>query len=330
MDELCLGVAAKVVITEEGVGADLVSDVVRLLLERLLVGVIPDTHGALQNEIHLKDLLFFVIDHILFLLVAKVARLQSECHIIKELAILVLLRVEEETEVVENVVEEVVHNDATLDLAGQRIDELIVFLDLAEAIVSPEVLEVLIDLAVKRVRQRLVTEARQQSHPVVQVEGLLLVAQVLVERGDDLYEAAHDVGEEGDTAKHNENAKDHLGVRLWREVAVAHCGQSRDRKVTGRDHLVVPWRILQLVLFDEVGLVWVVKEARPKVEDQTNEVGDDDGEQDQAEHAVDVLHDQREHNFLASGLIREHLFYELIDSVHLQQREYAFDTHQSD
>ena len=291
MDELSLCVAAKIVVSEEGVGANLVSDVVGLLLERLLVGVVPDTNSALQDKVHLKNLFLFVVDHILFLLVAEVARLQAESHIVEELAILVLLRVKEETEVIENVVEKVVHDDTTLNLAGQGIDELIVFLDLAESVVCPEILEVLINLAVKRVRQRLVTEARQQSHPVVQVKGLLLVAQVLVESRDDLDEATHDVREEGHAAKHDKYAKYHLGVRLGVKITVAHRGQSRDREVAGRDHLIVTGRVFQMVLPNEVRLVWVVKEARPKVEDQTNEVGDDDGEQDQAEHAVDVLHD---------------------------------------
>ena len=36
-----------------------------------------------------------------------------------------------------------------LDLPRQRVNELIVLLDLAEAIIGPEVLEVLVDLAVE-------------------------------------------------------------------------------------------------------------------------------------------------------------------------------------
>lgn len=303
MNELSLGVAAQVVVSEERVGSDLVSDVVRLLLQGLLVGVIADTHGALKDKVHLKDFFLFVVDDILLLLVAEVARLQSESHIVKELTVLVLLRVEEESEVVENVVEQVVNDDAALDLTGQGVDELVVFLHLTKTVVCPEVLEVLIDLSVERVRQGLVTEAGQQGHPVVQVKGLLLVAQVLVERRDDLDEATHDVGEEGHATKHDEDAEDHLWVRLGRQITVADRGQGGDREVAGCDHLVVAWRVFQMVLLDEVGLIWVVKEARPKVEDKTNEVGDDDGQQDEAEHAVDVLHNERKDHFLASSLV---------------------------
>ena len=181
MHELSLGVAAQVVVSEERVGSDLVSDVVRLLLQGLLVGVIADTDCALKDKVHLKDFFLFVVDDILLLLVAEVARLQSESHIVEELAVLVLLWVEEESEVVENVVEQVVNDDAALDLTGQGVDELVVFLHLTKTVVCPEVLEVLVDLSVERVRQGLVTEAGQQGHPVVQVKGLLFVAQVLVE-----------------------------------------------------------------------------------------------------------------------------------------------------
>ena len=76
-------------------------------------------------------------------------RLQTESHIVQELAVLVLLWVEEESEVVEYVIEQVVNNNTTLDLARKCINELIVFLDLAEPVVGPEVLEMLVDLAVE-------------------------------------------------------------------------------------------------------------------------------------------------------------------------------------
>ena len=41
------------------------------------------------------------------------------------------------------------HDYAALDRSGQRINELIVFLDLIEAIVSPIVLKVLVNLPVQ-------------------------------------------------------------------------------------------------------------------------------------------------------------------------------------
>jgi len=120
-----------------------------------------DTDGTIDDEVHLKHLLLFVIDDILIFFVAEVARFEPEGDIVQELAILVLLRVEEEAEVVENIVKEVMDDDTSLDLAWESVDKLIVLLHLAEPVVEPVVLEVLVDLAVERVRQGLVTESSQ-------------------------------------------------------------------------------------------------------------------------------------------------------------------------
>ena len=149
MDEFGLRVVAQVVVAEEGVAADLVGDLERHLVQRLLIGVESDSHSAVDDEVHLQDLLLFIVDDVLVLLVAKMAGFQSEGHVVEELAVLVLLRVEEEAEVVEDVVEEVVDDNTSLDLARKGIDELIVLLHLAQPIVQPVVLKVLVDLAVK-------------------------------------------------------------------------------------------------------------------------------------------------------------------------------------
>lgn len=95
--------------------------------------------------------------------------------------------IEKDPEVVKNIVKQVVHNDASLDTRRQSVDELIVFLNLLEAVVRPKVLEVLVDLAVKTIGQRLVfPEAGEQCHPVVKLEGLFHNAKVAIEVRDDL------------------------------------------------------------------------------------------------------------------------------------------------
>ena len=151
MHKLSFGIAAQIVVTEEGIDSDCVSQNVGLLLKRLLVSVITDADISIEDEVHFEDLFFFVVDHVFVFLLAEMAWLQSEGYIVEELAILVLLRVKEEPEVIEDVVEQIVHNDASFDLARQSINELVVFLDLAQSVVGPEVLEVLIDLAVQRI-----------------------------------------------------------------------------------------------------------------------------------------------------------------------------------
>ena len=77
------------------------------------------------------------------------SRLKAESNIVEELAIFVLLWIEEKAEVVEDIIEEVMDDYTALDLPWQRVNELIVLLDLAEAIIGPEVLKVLVDLAVE-------------------------------------------------------------------------------------------------------------------------------------------------------------------------------------
>jgi len=102
-----------------------VGDLEGFLLERLLVGVEADTDGTLSDEVHLEHLVLLVIDDVLFFVVAVLAWLEAEGDIVQELAVLVLLRIEEEAEVVEHVVEEVVHDERAFDLAGQRCQELV-------------------------------------------------------------------------------------------------------------------------------------------------------------------------------------------------------------
>ena len=105
-------------------------DLERLLVQRLLVRVVADAHESVENEVHLEDFLLLVIDDVLLLFLAKVARLESEGHIVEELAVLVGLRVEEEAEVVEHIVEEVMDDDTSFDGTRQSIDKIIIFLDL--------------------------------------------------------------------------------------------------------------------------------------------------------------------------------------------------------
>ena len=111
--------------------------------------MIANTNCTIQDEVHLKDFLFLVIDDILVFFLAEVSGLKAKGNIIEELAIFVLLWIEEEAEVVEDVIEEVMDDYTALDLPWQRVNELVVFLDLAEAIIGPEILEVLVDLAVE-------------------------------------------------------------------------------------------------------------------------------------------------------------------------------------
>ena len=78
---------------------------VTTLLERLLVKMVAHADRARDNEVHFENFFLLIENDILSLFVGEVSRHQPESHIVKELGVLVLLRVEENTEVVENVVE---------------------------------------------------------------------------------------------------------------------------------------------------------------------------------------------------------------------------------
>ena len=102
--ELGLRVAHKVVVAKEARGIELVRDLERFLLERLLVGVEADADCTIRYEVHLKHLVFLVIDDIFVLIFAELTWLKAKGNIIEELAVLVFLRIEKESEVVKNVI----------------------------------------------------------------------------------------------------------------------------------------------------------------------------------------------------------------------------------
>lgn len=129
------------------------------------------TDGACNDEVHLGDLLFLVVDDLAVFVVRKVARDQAESDIIQEFSAHVLLRIEKDAEVVKDIVEEKMHYDGSSNTRRQSLKVLIGLLHLLKPIIGPVVLEMLVDLPVDQIRQRFIlTEPRQQGHPVVQLK----------------------------------------------------------------------------------------------------------------------------------------------------------------
>ena len=82
----------------------------------------------------------------------------------------------------------------------------------------------LINLLVERVRQWLVLpEPSQQRHPIVQVECLLLIAKILIESCNNIYEGVHDVREECNTEQLNHHDDDFLTIRYGVQISIANC-----------------------------------------------------------------------------------------------------------
>jgi hypothetical protein len=202
--------------------------------------MISYANSSADDEVHLKNFFLLVLDDILVLLLAKVSGLQAKGNVVKKLAIFILLVVEEETEVVENVIEEIVHNNSTLNAAREDINQLFVFLKLAQSVVGPVILEMLVDLPVERVGQGLVlSKASEKSHPVVQLESLLFDSQVLLKSWNDFNETSHYEKEETNTTQHNHDAKNLFSIWNWVQVAITNGRKSGDTEIARGDELVL-------------------------------------------------------------------------------------------
>jgi len=114
-NEFTLSVVAHVVVTEEGVFFVINSNLDCFFGEYLREQIITNSNSSNGDEIHLTDLVFFVVDQRHIVLWREFPWNQPERNIIQELALLVLRSVEEESESRENVLEEVHYHDVSLD-----------------------------------------------------------------------------------------------------------------------------------------------------------------------------------------------------------------------
>ena len=133
--------------------------------------MVSDADRAWGDEVHFGDLLLLVIDDLAVVVVGEVSRDDAESDIVQELGAHVLLGIEKDAKVVKDIVEQEVYYDGLSNASRQSLKVLVGLLHLLEPIIGPEVLEVLVDLSVDRIRQRFIlTEPRQQCHPVVQLK----------------------------------------------------------------------------------------------------------------------------------------------------------------
>ena len=153
----------------------------------------------------------------------------------EELAVLIFLGVEKESEVVENVVEEVVDDNSTFYWSWKSLDEFGVFADHVQSIIHPVVLEMTVYLAVEGVGEWAVfAESGHEGHPVVKFKGLLLEFWT-VEGLDDLDEGAHYETEIGDAHEHEENDQNHLEIGFGDQVSITDSRKGRYGEITAGD-----------------------------------------------------------------------------------------------
>ncbi len=128
----------------------------------------------------------------------------------------------------------------SFDWARQGIEILVFLADTGKSVIVPVVREMVINLVNQTLWKRLVIcESSQQSHPVVEFCTLVYCSHFLVIVGDDLNERTHNVWEEGDTAKHDKDSKDHLYLSLRCKVSISYCGQCCQCEVAAYDKSVV-------------------------------------------------------------------------------------------
>jgi len=113
-----------------------------------LILIESNTDLSFHDEVHFNYFFLLVIDNTFLLVVREMARSESKSYIMKEFTVLILVRVKEESEVVENIIEKIMDNDTSFDCPWKGTNELISRLNFANSISSPIVLKVRVDLSV--------------------------------------------------------------------------------------------------------------------------------------------------------------------------------------
>lgn len=191
----------------------------------------PDS--ATEDKVHFEDFCFFIVNYTVFVLVVgKRSWFQSKCNVSQELTIFIFLRIEEESKVVENVIKQVMHNDARADWLWELVNKVIVFFHFSNSIVTPVVFEMLVNLSVKWIGQgTVISEPREEGYPIVKFENRCFKSRTS-ETFDNLYETSHNETEKGHPTEHDDNTNDLLGWRDRIEVTISDSTQSCDREVT--------------------------------------------------------------------------------------------------
>lgn len=191
-----------------------------------------------------------------------------------------------------------------LDLSGQGLEVLVIGVEASKSVLSPVVAEVGLYLCCQRLWKRLIVrESRKQYQPVVKVTAFVDHAHFLFVIANDLDEVSHNVGEERNTTKHNDNSYDPLVVADWVVVTISNSTERCKSIVATNNQLMSLVLLIELVLLDEGVRLCVVVNGAEHEPDATDEVSDDDGNDDQTEDLVDIEHHVLSHDLFVSGLV---------------------------
>lgn len=90
-------------------------DFIAIFDQGLLIKMVTHANCTTYYKIHLKHFIFFVVNYVLFLALCEMSRFEAVSNVVKEFAVFVLLRIEEESEVVENIIKQVVNDYSSLN-----------------------------------------------------------------------------------------------------------------------------------------------------------------------------------------------------------------------
>jgi len=162
---------------------------------------------------------------------------------------------------------------------------------------------------------------------------VFLNTQVLVECGNNFNERTHDKGEETNTGKHDKDTKDHFKVADRVKITITNSRKSGDWIIAWGDQFVRIILFLQVESCDESRSSIVCKLfllVRDQVECATGEESNDNSHEDEAEHLVNIFHDQLEDNFLATSLSTKYGFNRLVKLRKIKQVHDTRDTDHSE
>ena len=301
--------------------------------------IVTDADGPLKDKVHLGHLVFLIIYDTIILGRLKLSRHEAKSDIEEESrvgielnflanAAIVRAQVEEAAEPEENIFEEVHIHNLILETWRQSGQIAVIVGDGREAIIGPEVREVPFDLRNECLLYGLIIRiASKKSQPVVKVADLVDVTHLLAVVCDDLDEAAHYVGEERHSAQHEENGQESLKIADWVEVSIANCGQCRKGVIAAHYKLSPIRDIFELKVSHEgqfiLHVIFTVQVVADHVPEAANKVGNEEGDDEEAEDPVHVHEHVYGHYSLLSPQVVEDRFDQVAEAPDVYQLEHA-------
>lgn len=175
---------------------------------------------------------------------------------------------------------------------------------------APVVVKVAFDLSCQRLGQWLVIcESGEKHQPVMKVAAFVHYSHFLLVVTDDFDKVAHNIREEGYTAKHNNHSNNSFIVTDRIVISIADCAECGQCVVTAYYQLVGLILAFKLKILYESVLLWQVLVERTEEEPEAaNEVCDYYCNYDESEYLIDVDdHILRDYLFVSRLVAHERL-----------------------